>query len=247
MPTEIHQSLNTKTHQTSKLRTWNPTNPHTRKRQPQEPLYKHWALSNSLLLPVSSWENRQPQLDSSLYTSNKSFMRFAACWLSHQKKLRNNEEKKRREGVRLSPQLSWEHPSLGSCNTSAEETSFQRCVVPKLPCPRMPFHWDTAPPQSCVVLGLSSPRTSRTPFHLSRWPSQHSLLYLTAMWNPPPRRYGQLAPLAFYKRVISRPVFFPLFAITAPWFPGSCLLLKKMFHVFIPHRTHQTESMSWGI
>jgi hypothetical protein len=54
---KTHQSLNRKTHQSlsfPKLRTWNPTTPHLRKLHPrklhpQELLYKHCALSNSLL------------------------------------------------------------------------------------------------------------------------------------------------------------------------------------------------------
>jgi hypothetical protein len=34
-----------------------------------------------------------------------------------------------------------------------------------LSCLRMPFHWDTVPPPSCLVPGLPS---TRTPFYLSR-------------------------------------------------------------------------------
>ena len=56
-----------------------------------------------------------------------------------------------------------ERPSPGSCNASAGETSSQSCVVPVVSCLRMPFHWDTFFPQSCVDPGLLKSRIPPIP------------------------------------------------------------------------------------
>jgi hypothetical protein len=118
-------------------------------------------------------------------------MRFAARCDSL---FRKEEERRGAEAPGFSAQLRILSP--GSCSASAEAASAQSCVVAGLPCLRMPFQWDSVPPQSCVIPGLLSPRTpshprqevNRLTYPFSRWLSD-TLLWLKL---PRPGFFSQL-------------------------------------------------------
>jgi len=216
-----------KNHQSPKLRTWNPTNPHPRK-PPQEPLLGSHALSNSLQLSAPSWEHKQPLLVLSRHTLDPPINLFhkicCLMWFSHQQMSRNNEEKGREEqGRALSSAVD---PSPGAALPLPRRLPLRVVRFLGSHVSGCPSIGTLSHCKAVCFLGFCVPGH---PGHLPIWaagPSQHSLLYLTAMENLPLRRSGQFVFLTFHKRVTSRPVFLPLFAITASCFPGSCLQLK---------------------
>ena len=73
---------------------------------------------------------------------------------------RKKEEKEQSWGSSGSPQLSWEYPPLG-----AAKPMLRRLCG----CLRMPFPWNSVPPQSCVVPALLC---LRIPFHCNTFSTQ---------------------------------------------------------------------------
>lgn len=100
-------------------------------------------------------------------------MRFAA-WCDSligrsQEAINRRIEEKRGAGLRLLSSLAQLGSSPGSCNAFDEEASSQSCMLPGPPWLRMPFHWDTAPPQELYGSWASEPQETQDIFQSELW------------------------------------------------------------------------------
>lgn len=77
---------------------------------------------------------------------------------------------------------SAEDPLPWSLNVSAEEASSQNYVVPGLQCLKMPFHWDSVPPQNYVRVAPGLP-CLRMIFHWDTVPTQLCVSWATTYQN----------------------------------------------------------------